>query len=140
MARSAGAPSAVIGTWKLVSFQFESEGSDERSDVYDEHPVGFLILTADGRAIALLTAGTRLPDMAADVLFDRMMAYSGRYRLQGDSFITAVDTAWHPAWVGTEQTRFFKVEGDTLSIKSPFQDHPKFPGRRIRGVVVWRKE
>lgn len=139
MTQSAGVPNAIVGTWKLVSFQFESENSDERSNVYDEHPVGFLILTAEGRAMALLTAGTR-PDMAAGVLFDRMMAYSGHYRLQGDSFITTVDAAWHPAWVGTEQTRFFKVEGDTLSIISPFQDHPKFPGRRIRGVVVWRKE
>ena len=42
-----GAANPLVGTWKLVSFQFEAEGSNERLDVYDEHPVGFIILTAD---------------------------------------------------------------------------------------------
>jgi hypothetical protein len=41
-----GVPNPLVGTWKLVSFQFEAEGSNERLDVYDEHPVGFIIFTA----------------------------------------------------------------------------------------------
>ena len=49
-----------------------------------------------------------------------MMAYSGRYRLRVDGcFITIVDSAWYPAWIGTEQTNFFTLDGDTLSIISP---------------------
>jgi hypothetical protein len=43
--QSTNAPNLLVGAWKLVSFQFESEGSDERRDVYDEHPQGFAILT-----------------------------------------------------------------------------------------------
>jgi ABC-type multidrug transport system ATPase subunit len=73
--------------------------------------------------------------------FDRMMAYSGRYRMRVDGcFITIVDSAWYPAWIGTEQTNFFTLDGDTLSIISPLLQHPKFPNDRIRGVAIWRKE
>ena len=30
-----GVPNPLVGTWKLVSFQFEAEGSNEQLDVYD---------------------------------------------------------------------------------------------------------
>jgi hypothetical protein len=136
-----GAPNPLVGTWKLVSFQFEAEGSNERLDVYDEHPVGFIIFTADWRVLALVTASERADDETARALFDRMMAYSGRYRLRVDGcFITIVDSAWYPAWIGTEQTNFFTLDGDTLSIISPLLQHPKFPNDRVRGVAIWRKE
>jgi Lipocalin-like domain len=141
MTQSGSVPNPIVGTWKVVSFQFEFEGTDERRDVYDEHPAGFIIITAEGRMMTVVTAGVRAPDAAPSALFDSMTAYSGRYRLQGDDcFVTTVDSARHPAWVGTEQTCFFKRDGDTLSITSPLQQHPKFPERRIRGVIVWRKE
>ena len=141
MTQAASAPNPLIGTWKLVSFQFETEGSNERRDAYDGHPSGFIIITPDGRLMALLTAGDRARDAPRGSLFDRMMAYSGRYRLEGyDRFVVDVDVAWHPAWAGTEQTRFFKLDGDTLSIITAPVEHPAFPGRRIRGVINWRRE
>jgi hypothetical protein len=130
----------LVGTWKVVSFQFEFEEASRRSDVY-EKPCGFIIVTADGRFTAILADGARSPSDAPNMLFDRMMAYSGRYRLQGDDcFVTTVDIAWHPSWIGTEQTRYFKLDGDTLSIISPPQPHPKAPGQLVRGVIVWQRE
>ena len=97
-------PNPLLGTWKLISFQFESEGGEEHFNAYDEHPEGFAVFT-EARVFFLLTAGDRLATAPAAELFDRMMAYSGRYRVQGDRIITTVDSAWHPAWIGTEQTR-----------------------------------
>ena len=112
-----------------------------RGHQYDEHPVGFIIFTADWRVLALVTASERANDETARALFDRMMAYSGRYRMRVDGcFITIVDSAWYPAWIGTEQTNFFTLDGDTLSIISPLLQHPKFPNDRVRGVAIWRKE
>jgi hypothetical protein len=94
-----------------------------------------------GAYLALVTASERADDESARALFDRMMAYSGRYRLRVDGcFITIVDSAWYPAWIGTEQTNFFTLDGDTLSIISPLLQHPKFPNDRVRGVAIWRKE
>ena len=133
----------MIGTWKLVSVQFEAADTGECVDMYGERPLGFLILTEDGRMMAIVTAGGRAPpkDEAASVaLFESMMAYSGKYRVEGaDRFITAVDVAWHPAWHGTEQTRFFELDGDMLTITTAQQTHPMFPGRMGRGVLGWRR-
>ena len=138
--QSTNTPNPLVGSWKLVSFQFESEGSDKRFDAYDEHPEGFAIFT-EARVSFLLTAGDRLATAPADELFDLMMAYSGRYRIEGDRIITKVDSAWHPAWIGTEQTRVFKRDGDALSLMAAdFLEFPKFPGQRVRGTVVWRRE
>jgi hypothetical protein len=123
MMQSADTANSLVGTWKLVSFQFEVEGNDERRDAFDEHPVGVVIITAEGRLLTLITASNRAPTAAASDLFDSMMAYSGLYRLQGNRLITTVDSAWHPAWVGTEQARSIKYDGDTLSLMSP--DFPR---------------
>jgi hypothetical protein len=69
------------------------------------------------------------------------MAYSGRYRLQSDDcFITTVDSAWLPARLGTEQVRNFKINGEKLSVMGLFRENPKYPGRRVEGVLTGRKE
>ena len=137
--QSTNAPNLLVGAWKLVSFQFESEGNDERRDVYDEHLQGFAILT-ETRVSFLLTAGNRLATAPTTELFDHMMAYSGRYRMEGDRIITTVDSAWHPSWLGTEQVRYFKLDGDALSLMSDYFELPKFPGPHLRGTAIWRRE
>jgi hypothetical protein len=129
--RSTGASNPLIGTWKVVSFEFEFEGGKERRDAYDQ-PSGYIIFTADGRMMTVLADSAREPSDAPSSLFDRMMAYSGRHRLQSDDcFIVTVDVAWRPSWIGTEQTRYFKLDGDIFSIVSP---------QTIRGVIVWKRE
>src|SRR5690349_2831444 len=47
----------LLGTWKLISFQAQYEGSNELQPWWDEHPVGIVIFTKDGRMLAVLTAG-----------------------------------------------------------------------------------
>jgi Lipocalin-like domain len=131
----------LVGVWRIVAFQFETADAKERRDICDQHPSGFLIITAEGRLITLVTAGERPSTTSPDALFDSMTAYSGVYRLQGsDTFVTTVDSAWHPAWLGTEQTRHFKLDDNTLSVFSPLQEHPKFPGQRVRGIAIWQRE
>jgi Lipocalin-like domain len=137
LARRSNSP---VGTWKLLSFQYEFEDSDERDEPYGSSPVGHLIFTEE-RLMTLFAARERAKDAPASELLGSMMAYSGRYRLQGDDcFITTVDGAWQPAFIGTEQVRFFKIDGETLVAASPFRDDPKYPGRRVRGVATWRKD
>jgi hypothetical protein len=91
--------------------------------------------------MALVTAGDRSSDAPPDVLFNRMTAYSGRYQMQGnDTFATKVDTAWLPAFLGTEQIRHFKLDGNVLSAFSPPQEHPRFPGKKVRYIAIWERE
>ena len=132
--------SHLIGVWQRLSIQAEFADSGEIVDVYGPRPTGFLILTDGGRMMAVVTAGDRAPpDADRAALFENMMSYTGNYRLEGDKFITKVDVAWHPAWNGTEQPRFFQLDGEVLSLTTPRQTHPRFPGRSLRGVMTWRR-
>lgn len=130
----------LVGTWRLEAAEFEVVGA-ERFNIYGEHPVGRLILTRDGWMAAILMAADRDPEAGPASLFASMMAYSGRYRIEaGDRFITSVDLAWSPTWAGTDQVRFFKIEGDTLSITTEPQHHPRVPDQLGRGMLTWRRE
>ena len=133
----------LVGTWQLMSARFELADTGECGDAYGPNPLGSLILTDNGRMMAIVTSAARAPpkdEAGRAALFESMMAYSGKYRIEGeDTFITTVDLAWHPAWNGTEQTRFFQLDGNTLSITTAQLTHPLFPGRMARGVLVWRR-
>lgn len=132
------------GTWKLVSALFEFSDTHELVDLYGAHPVGFIIIGEDQRMMTVIAGDDRtLPSNSTDeaYLFESMMAYSGKYRIEGDDlFIVKVYATWHPAWAGTERSRFFKVTGDNLLITTAQQTHPNFPGRTGRGVIKWTRE
>ena len=48
-----------------------------------------------------------------------------------------VDISWNEAWNGTDQVRFCKVNGTTLTITARATDPAS--GREDRYVVVWEK-
>ena len=66
-----------------------------------------VVLTGEGRK-----APTTDQDRAD--LSKSMVAYTGMYRVEGDKWITKVDVATNPGWVGMDQTRFFRLDGDRL--------------------------
>jgi hypothetical protein len=41
-----------------------------------------------------------------------MLAYSGKYRIDKNKIIINVDIAWDESWNGTEQVRYYQIEGD----------------------------
>lgn len=131
----------LFGAWKLVSMQFMFDDNAETVDVYGATPDGVIVLTPEGRMAGIITSGGAAqranPDAAA--LLRGMLAYSGAYRIEDDKFITQVDVAWHPSWLGTEQVRFFRVEGDRLFITTPPQTLPRYGNRLGRGVLMWRR-
>lgn len=137
------AQNKLIGIWKMDAIYFEFSGTHERADIYGSKPQGYLVITPEQRMMTIITSGGREPpngetDEAA--IFKNMMAYSGNFRLVGDNqFITKVDIAWHPAWIGSEQARFFTLEGDTLSVVTAEITHPSYPGRTGCGVVKWHR-
>src|SRR5215470_7744757 len=136
-------PGTPVGTWKLVSCIFEDTKTKERTLPYGEHPSGYAVFTPEGRLMALLTAeGRKVPQTKEEraVAFRSAVAYSGRYRVNGNKFITKVDIAWNEAWVGTDQERFFRIEGDKLYIESPPTANLNRGGQKVRGILVWERE
>jgi hypothetical protein len=46
-----------------------------------------------------------------------MLAYSGKYHTEANKIIINVDIAWDESWTGTQQVRYYKIEGDELHIE-----------------------
>jgi hypothetical protein len=132
---------ALIGNWRIVSWQVVVDGQPR--DLFGPNPKGFVLLTPDGRAMALTTASDRQPgedDAARAALHRSMLAYTGRYRVEGDEFITTVDVSWNESWTGTEQRRRFRLDGDTLYVESAPAPSILFPGKiDFRRIVLQRE-
>lgn len=134
---------AIVGTWTLVSGLIEDVETGERTAPWGERPNGCLVATPDGRWIVLQTGEGRSPpqsDADHTAAFRSMLAYAGRYRSEGDRVIVDVDMAWDESWNGTEQVRYYRIEGDRLYIESEPQRVATFGGRNIRGILVWTRE
>jgi hypothetical protein len=135
-------PANLVGVWKLVSWQVIVD-NEPPQDVFGSHPKGYLILTREGRAIVLTTAEDRTAgttDGARAALHRSMLAYSGRYRIEGHDFVTHVDASWNEEWNGTEQRRHFRVERDKLFVESAPAPSMVFPGKTDFRRIVWERE
>ena len=133
----------IVGTWKLVSVHYEDHATKERAPVYGEYPKGIQIATPEGRWLALMTAdGRAVPKTDADraQALKSMIAYTGRYRVENGQVITKVEAAWNEGWVGGEQVRNIRFEGNRLYIESPPMPHPNINDKTVRVIVVWERE
>ena len=73
------ASDALVGTWRLVSWQVIVEGQPR--ELFGSDPNGFLILTRGGRLMVITTAQKRVAgddDAARIGLHKSMVAYTGR--------------------------------------------------------------
>jgi hypothetical protein len=132
----------LIGTWKLVSWQVISEDGTAQ-DLFGSNPKGYLVLTPEGRSIVLTTADNRrvgMSDADRAALHKSMLAYTGRYRIEGSNFITTVEVSWNEAWNGTEQRRHFRIEGNRLFIESEPAPSIIFPGKTDFRRIVWERD
>ena len=133
----------IVGTWKLVSVLYEDVDSKERTPVLGAHPKGYQVATPEGHWIAVVTGdGRKVPQTDAErsAALRSMIAYTGKYRIDNDKVVTKVEAAWNEAWVGTEQTRFYRFDGDRLHLESPPQPHPNLLGKTVRIIVTWERE
>jgi hypothetical protein len=161
MTRTAGAVSAMVsilsasaaladenpllGTWKLKSYVREVAATGERYNERGEYPRGYLGYSADGRMYAIITWDNRAAPhdvVATDEerirLFGTLVSYAGTYTFDAEKVIHHIDISWNQNWTGTDQVRFYKLEGSTLTITSAvaknFTD-----GREGRSILVWEK-
>ena len=134
---------SIIGTWRLVSFDAEDQTTGERWPTFGKSPRGRLMLMPDGYMMVILTAEGRQPadtDTDRAKAFKSMFAYSGRYRLEGESFVTDVDVASLVEWTGAQQIRTCRFVGPKLQFVSKWAPSPFDPSRTTRGVIEFERE
>jgi ribosomal protein L31 len=139
MSDANAARAALTGRWNLTEFKREFSDTREVIDVMGPSPSGTLSVSDDGYVVVLITAAGRAAETPPEKLFATLMAYSGPCTVDAQRFITNVELAWHPAWVGTQQVRNYTIAGDELRITTDEQTHPAYPGRLGRGILVWRR-
>ncbi len=139
------ADSALVGTWKLKSYLREVSATGERYKERGEHPNGYLSYTADGRMYAIITWDNRAnphdvvpTDDERIKLYGTMLSYAGTYTADAEKVVHHVDISWNQIWTGTDQTRFYKLDGNTLTITSATNRNP-IDGREGRSILVWEK-
>ena len=133
----------LLGIWRLVSYEVESQAAGEREPLLGKSPTGNIIFTSDGRMMVLLTGeGRKAPNTDQDraELLKSMVAYTGMYRVEGDKWITKVDVADNPTRVGTEQARFYKLDGDRLQESTQFMQWAARPEKgTVRFILMWER-
>ena len=141
--RSAENP--LVGTWKLKSYVREVAATGERYNERGEHPNGYLSYSADGRMYAIITWENRITprdvvptDEERIKLFSTMISYAGTYTFDAEKVVHHVDISWNQNWTGTDQVRFYKLDGNTLTITSALSRNFT-DGREGRSILVWEK-
>jgi hypothetical protein len=138
-------PLKLFGTWKLVSSVREEVPSGERTDLFGPNPIGFLSYGADGRMMTLIVRSDRPrpaghpigPDEAVK-LFRSLMSYAGRFEVRGDQLFHYVDASANEIWTGTEQQRFFRFDGDRLTLSTPVNADP-IDGKISIRSMIWER-
>lgn len=133
----------LAGTWKLISAVMEDVDTREQRLLWGKHPNGYLVLTPTGRWIVIQTAERRTApntDEERSAALHTMLAYSGKFRVEGNKVIIKVDISWDESWRGMEQVRLYRIDGDKLHIEALPQPYAAFGGKVMRGILVWARE
>ena len=128
---------ALLGTWRMLSWKREIVATGDLIDALGPDPVGYINYGADGRFYAIVVSRDRarpatLPPTNDEKLslFNSMLAYAGTYTLDDEKAIHHVDASWNQAWTGTEQIRFYRLDGDHLSVTGEKAPDP-YTGQEI---------
>jgi hypothetical protein len=135
----------ILGVWKLLSYEVEllATGQREFTPNMGKNPTGNILFTADGRMMVVITGEGRKPatsDQDRAGLYTSVVAYTGTYRVKGNQWFTKVEVSANPAWVGMEQARFFKVEGDRLQEMTPPMQWALHPEKgMVRFILTYER-
>jgi hypothetical protein len=143
------AQDSPVGVWRLVSYTVEDPDSGQVFYPFGKEARGYLIYTAGGRMAAVLhaegrkrfSAGNRInaPVEERAEAFSTSTAYTGTYTFLGDRVIHQVEVSTNPDWIGSEQVRYPKIEGNRLTIATP--PLPTRPDGKLRVArLIWERE
>ena len=114
----------IDGRWKLVTAEdLRADGSVARLP-WGRQPVGSIVVEAGYCFVQIMSSevpsftqgNAPVGDQMKAALLSTYIAYSGSCTVdQSEGSVTLkVEAAWRPDYVGTEQKRFFRVEGNKM--------------------------
>lgn len=123
----------IIGFWRLVDVRgFDTDGRPVAEHRYGPEPTGILHVAATRMQAALGDGRAVLPPGTARF----WIAYSGPCSFDGQVFVTQVEAASDPAWIGSAQPRTVRAEGERLILTPPLRP---FRDTMQRLDLVWER-
>lgn len=123
-------PADIIGRWNIVSWlQLYDDG--RRQAPLGENLEGFIRYTEDGDMVCMIanadqpqfTSGGQWNASEAERAraYSSMLAYAGKWRIEGNTVVHAVEQSLFPNWKGGDQRREVRLDGDTLYIEAKLE-------------------
>ena len=145
--QSSTAGNRLIGTWRLVSAgTFRQDGAFEPYPEYGLHPIGYLMYDPTGHMCVSLANSYHPhwinPEKPTDAeklrSYDAFFAYCGTYevREKENRVIHRPEVGSWPHYIGTDQNRNFRLEGDSLILSG--EETPP-GGERRRYEITWER-
>jgi hypothetical protein len=139
--------SEFVGAWRLASY-IGVNSSGETFYPMGPNPRGRIIYDAGGRMAVQIGDSRRIPFASADPgatadaevrgAFDGYLAYFGTYTVEPGrgAVVHHPEMSLNPNWIGVDQVRYFDLQGDRLTLKTP----PMHIGG-VEGVstLVWQR-
>ncbi len=141
------ATSSFVGTWRLVSIKARSE-KGEISYPFSPKAIGQIMYTIDGRMSVFVIQPERPPFASGDMragtdsevraAAEGFLGYFGTYSVDTAKAIVThhIQGAFLPNWEGRDQIRYYKMEGNRLTLSSPML---VFAGQRCELIVDWER-
>ena len=118
---------SVVGTYRLVKAVARDAAGTLLPPPYGAHPLGRVVLGADGRMIALTCDAS--PELPAGTKRE-FSSYTGMYTFDGKTLVTRVDGASDPSRIGSDQVRGVRFEDGLMVLQPPLRPYGAAPEQR----------
>jgi len=134
-----------VGTWKLVSLETRGENG-KITYPFGKDALGYIMYSADGYVSVTIFPKNRRRFKTQDILggtieekvaaAESYISYLGRYEVMQDRVIHHVEASFFPNWVGVDQERFYRFDGNRLTLSTaPMLVN----GKRQTVHLIWDK-
>jgi hypothetical protein len=139
------AQNPFVGAWRLLSFEMRTtEG--QVSYPFGRDAVGYIMYTENGYMSVAFMSANRRRYASGDILggsteekvaaVDSYISYCGRYKVQGNKVIHHVEASLFPNWIGMDQERFFRLDGNKLYLSTP---PTLVSGKQQTSYLIWER-
>ena len=134
----------LLGSWTLISWTYVILETGEKRDALGPNPTGSLVYTPERVTVFVLKTDRKKPMSLIPTaeekiaLYDTLFAYAGTYTVHPDRIIHHLDMSWNEFSTGSEQVRFYKLQGNRLTLTSPPAKKP-FDGKEAVHEVLWER-
>lgn len=134
-----------VGAWRLLSVELRTLDGQVTYPL-GRDAIGYIMYTDNGYMSVAFMSANRSKFVAGDIrggsieekaaAADSYISYCGRYEIQDDKVIHHVEVSFFPNWIGMDQQRFFRLDGNKLYLSTP----PMLvSGKQQTSHLIWER-